>query len=237
MPVLGHRGYRTVAPDLRGYCAGARPDSVDAYVIGEFVADVLAIADTLAGPETAFHLMGTSIGATIAWHLAANHPGRVKTLACINIPHPGAFAEVYATSAAEEQQQKMSYMTNSRKEGNERATFERTLERMALPRTETDPFHLAFKSDEALRAVYHWYRAILIDPRRKKPPPAVTMPTMFLWPPGAGNVSRASAEANVNYTSGPYRFEILENALNFALQKEPERINGLLVEHLVQHDR
>ena len=36
--------------------------------------------------------MGTSIGATMAWWLAAKHSDRVSTLVCINIPHPGALA-------------------------------------------------------------------------------------------------------------------------------------------------
>ena len=39
-----------------------------------------------------------------------------------------------------------------------------------------------------------------------------------------------------NYVTGPYRFEVLENARNFALPLEPERITELLVEHLTQHD-
>ncbi len=85
-------------------------------------------------------------------------------------------------------------------------------------------------------STYHWYRAILIDPSRSSHLPAVTMPTLFLWPKGAGNVSRETAVANANYVTGPYRFEVLENARNFALQLEPERITELLVEHLAQHD-
>lgn len=107
---------------------------------------------------------------------------------------------------------------------------------MDLPAAETDPYRVAFGNDEALRAVYHWYRAILIDPSSSSHLPAVTMPTLFLWPKGAGNVSRETAVANANYVTGPYRFEVLENARNFALQLEPERITELLVEHLAQHD-
>ncbi len=235
IPALAALGYRTVAFDMRGRCPGARPMSVESYVLGEFIDDVLAIADQLAGDNLPFHLMGTSIGAFIAWHVAAEHPARVKTLACINIAHPGAFIEVAGAPGGEEQRQKMSYVENSAIEGNERATFESTLERMGLPASETDPYRSAFSSDEALRAAYHWYRAARIDPTHRKQLPPVTMPTMFLWPPGAGNVSRDTAEATANHVTGPYRFEVLENAQNFALQAEPERVTGLLVEHLSQY--
>lgn len=235
IPVLAGEGYRAVAPDLRGRCPGARPAAVEAYVVGEFVADVLAIADTLAGPGTPFHLMGTSIGAMIAWNLAAANPLRVRTLACINIPHPGAFHKVAAGADAAKQQEGMRYTETSRVEGMEREVFEATLERMGLPAAETDPYRAALASDDALRAVFHWYRATLIDPVHQTTVPPVSMPTLFLWPPGAGNVARATAEANAQQVTGPYRFEVLDNAQNFALQAEPQRIARLLVEHLREH--
>ncbi|MHA1468914.1 MAG: hypothetical protein ACTSP6_12685 [Promethearchaeota archaeon] len=47
MPRLAEAGFRTVAPDLRGYCPRARPKGVDAYIENEYVEDILAIADQL----------------------------------------------------------------------------------------------------------------------------------------------------------------------------------------------
>ncbi|MHA1350477.1 MAG: hypothetical protein ACTSPZ_06525 [Promethearchaeota archaeon] len=61
------------------------------------------------------------------------------------------------------------------------------------------------------------------------------MPTLFIWPQNVLNVSREAAEANAHYVEGPYRFEILEFAKNFALQMEPEKITRLLLEHLAEH--
>jgi len=64
------------------------------------------------------------------------------------------------------------------------------------------------------------------------------MPILFIWPiPGAGNVTRETAEANAHYVKGPYRFEILEGVSNFVLQPQPERATQLLLEHLAEHAR
>jgi pimeloyl-ACP methyl ester carboxylesterase len=236
LPKLAEAGFRAVAPDLRGYCPGARPEGMKAYVVIEFVRDILAIADQLGWADRPFHLMATSIGSVIAWIIAGEFPQRVATLACINIPHPGALIKVRATETGDKQRQKMSYILNYRKEGNELKNFESALKRMELPAEETDPYRETLSSEEALRAVFHWYRALpswkALKTQALKP---VVMPTLYIWPPKAGNVSREAAEANAEFVEGPYRFEILEVARNFALQQEPETITHLLLEHLAEH--
>jgi hypothetical protein len=48
-------------------------------------------------------------------------------------------------------------------------------------------------------------------------------------------VTQEAAEANAHYVKGPYRLEILEIALNWAVQREYEKITRLLLEHLEEH--
>lgn len=69
--------YRVIRPDLRGHgLTGAPPGP---YAIAGMADDVLAALD--AAGVGVFHLAGLSIGGLIAQSLAAQAPGRVRTLA------------------------------------------------------------------------------------------------------------------------------------------------------------
>jgi pimeloyl-ACP methyl ester carboxylesterase len=235
IPPMAQMGFRAVAPDLRGFCPGARPEGVAAYHIDEYAQDVLGIAAALGHAGRPFHLMGTSIGATMAWWLAAKHPERVATLACINIPHPGALAEGRSKTgaSAEGQNEKFNYLRESAREGNERTMFEAMLAAQGVSREESEPYRKALDSDEALRAVYNYYRAIPLWMRERLDP--VRMPTLFIWPTGSKNVASASIEANANWVRGTYRLEIVEDVHQPVLQAAPERMTRLLLGHLSEH--
>ena len=237
IPAMAEKGFRAVAPDLRGFCPGARPEGVEAYHLREYAQDVLEIADVLGEAGRPFHLMGTSIGANMAWWLAAKHPERIATLACINIPHPGALAEGRSKTgkSTEGQDKKFSYIAEAAKEGNERSMFEAMLATQGVSSEESEPYRKALDSDEALRAVYNFYRAIPLWMRERLDP--VTMPTLFIWPTGSTNVANASIEANANWVNAPYRLEIVADVHQPALQAAPERMTPLLLEHLTEHAR
>ena len=85
---LGEAGYRVVAPDQRGYSAGARPPDVDDYAIELIADDVAGMADALGIDR--FHVVGHDFGGAAAWAVAGRHPGRVLSLTSISTPHPAA---------------------------------------------------------------------------------------------------------------------------------------------------
>lgn len=235
IPEIAKTGFRVVAPDLRGFCPGARPEGVEAYHVKEYAQDVLEIADAQGRPGGPSHLMATSIGATMAWWLAAKHPDRISTLVCINIPHPGALAEGRSKTKAKAEGQavKFNYIREAAKEGNERNMFEGMLATQGVSAEESEPYRLALDSDEALRAVYNYYRAIPLWMAERLDP--VAMPTLFIWPTGSQNVASASIEANAKWVKGPYRLEVVENVHQPALQAAPERLTPLLLEHLAAY--
>ena len=81
-------GYRTLAPDQRGYSPGARPRGVRPYALAELVADALAVLDAATGDRA--HLVAHDWGAGVAWALAARHPDRVASLTSLSSPPPQA---------------------------------------------------------------------------------------------------------------------------------------------------
>lgn len=81
-PVAAHLSdrFRTLAPDLRGHGSAPRAPT---YRLADFAADVIALLEQ-EGPS---HLVGHSLGAAIAWTVAAERPGLVRRLA-LEDQHP-----------------------------------------------------------------------------------------------------------------------------------------------------
>ncbi len=71
MEWLAGRGYRAIAPNLRGYSPGANPRDASEYSMDKLVADVIGIAD--AQEVERFHLVGHDWGGALAWAVAGAH--------------------------------------------------------------------------------------------------------------------------------------------------------------------
>ena len=82
---LGQAGYRAVAPNQRGYAAGARPDPADfaQYRIDRLIADALALGAAV-GNASRFHLAGHDWGGSLAWHIADQYPERLASLTMLS---------------------------------------------------------------------------------------------------------------------------------------------------------
>ncbi|KAF7811319.1 Epoxide hydrolase [Senna tora] len=83
---LSARGYRAVAPDLRGYGDTDVPSSISAYTAFHVVGDLIALLDAM-GVEEVF-LVGHDWGALIGWYLCMFRPHRVKAYVCLSVPFP-----------------------------------------------------------------------------------------------------------------------------------------------------
>jgi pimeloyl-ACP methyl ester carboxylesterase len=74
---LAQAGHRVIALDCRGHGESDKPHAPAAYAIEHLVGDVLDVM-TYANVRSA-HLMGYSMGASIALHLLARHPERFRS--------------------------------------------------------------------------------------------------------------------------------------------------------------
>ncbi|KAK8633611.1 hypothetical protein V6N13_014455 [Hibiscus sabdariffa] len=81
---LSSLGYRTIAPDLRGYGDTEAPPSITSYSCMHIVGDLVALVDSL-GVDQVF-LVAHDWGAIIGWYLCMFRPDRVKAFVCLSVP-------------------------------------------------------------------------------------------------------------------------------------------------------
>ncbi|XP_057751807.1 uncharacterized protein LOC130969905 [Arachis stenosperma] len=80
------RGYRCVAPDLRGFGDSDSPSSPSAYTSLHIVGDLIGLLDAVAGEEEKVFVVGHDWGALTAWSLCMYRPERVKALVNLSVP-------------------------------------------------------------------------------------------------------------------------------------------------------
>ncbi|XP_031375912.1 uncharacterized protein LOC116216024 [Punica granatum] len=87
MVSLAALGYRTIAPDLRGYGDTDAPPSHESYTAFHIVGDLVGLLDSM-GIEKVF-LVGHDWGAAIAWYFCLFRPDRIKALVNMSVVfHP-----------------------------------------------------------------------------------------------------------------------------------------------------
>ena len=93
IPVLAAAGYFAVAPNQRGYAAGARPDPTDFdnYRIEKLIGDANDIVTGVGHGARRFHLVGHDWGGSLAWIIADRWPERIASLTMLSRPHPASF--------------------------------------------------------------------------------------------------------------------------------------------------
>jgi pimeloyl-ACP methyl ester carboxylesterase len=230
LEALGEAGYRAVAPDQRGYAPGNRPADVNAYRADELVADVLAMLDAL-GWERA-HLVGHDWGGSVAWHLAARHPERVRSLTAVSTPHPRAFTA--AIDSGGEQIAKSAYFATFREPGtgedallaDDAAALREVLS--GLPNA--DRYVERQRTGQTLTSALNWYRAM--RRRDNEHTGVVTVPTLYVWGDADSAFSREAAEGTAEFVAAAYTFAPLAGAGHWIPETRAGELNHLLLAHL-----
>jgi len=231
LPRLSAAGYRAVAPNQRGYAAGARPSGVEHYHITHLVADVLGMADALGADR--FHLVGHDWGALVAWAVADRHPERLRSLTVVSVPHPRAFAAARATDP--DQQVRSTYIQGFRDDPAAAEAFladDAALLRLALREAgpEIVEEHLAvLTAPGALDAGLNYYRAWGAELDGTG---VITVPTLYVWSDDDVALGRVPAEQTAEYVSGPYTFTVIEGVSHWIPEVVPDRLADLVLDHV-----
>ncbi|CAL9225575.1 unnamed protein product [Arabidopsis halleri] len=85
MTALSSLGYRTIAPDLRGYGDTEAPERVEDYTYLNVVGDMVALIEAVTGGDKAVFVVGHDWGAMIAWQLCQYRPEKVKALVNMSV--------------------------------------------------------------------------------------------------------------------------------------------------------
>ena len=79
------KGFRCVAPDMRGYGQSSVPDTLSAYAVRELVGDMLELHDVLGGKPAVW--IGHDWGSAVAWSMASHHSDRCRAVASLCVPY------------------------------------------------------------------------------------------------------------------------------------------------------
>jgi pimeloyl-ACP methyl ester carboxylesterase len=225
---LSDAGFRTIAPDLRGFGQSDKPDDVEAYKVAHSVADMIAVLDA-CGAETAA-VVCHDWGAVAGWGLAAFAPDRVDRLAALSVGHPKAFSE-----AGFAQRMRSLYMVLFNIPVIAEKWFEQFGSQMLASHADRDDVIAELQRPGALTASFGWYRAnaspkTLISGPPELPP--VRCPVMGVWSRNDIALIEGQMTGSQAYVEGPWRYERLEEASHWMQLDAPDELNRLLVDFL-----
>jgi pimeloyl-ACP methyl ester carboxylesterase len=123
VPALVDAGFHVIAPNQRGYGRSSRPQGIEAYDIDALASDVVGLMDALEVHQGV--VIGHDWGAPVAWHTALRHPGRVRAVGSLSVPHsrraPGPPLALMRAAAGPEY---IHYIDYFQQEGLAEAEFE-----------------------------------------------------------------------------------------------------------------
>ncbi len=228
IPALAGAGFRSIAPDLRGFGASDRPPHVRDYRLSLVLRDVEALLDSL-GVERA-HVVGHDWGAAVAWLFAARHPERVERLVVLSVGHPAAFSQ---PSLA--QLRRSWYIGVFQLPGLAewalRAGDWRALRR-GLRGGDVERYVADLSRPGALTAALNLYRANPLLPVRSRGGVPVSAPTLGVWGARDPALTERQMIDSGRYVRGPWRYERFDDAGHWLQLQRPERLNALLLEFL-----
>jgi pimeloyl-ACP methyl ester carboxylesterase len=237
LEALPSAGYYVVAPNQRGYSAGARPAGQGQYATQLLIDDALGMVRALGYEK--FHLVGHDWGGQLAWLLACAYPDAVSSLTVLSRPHPSAFAAAMQSDAAQAERSKHHRAFQDPKTAellleNDAARLCRALTDQGVSAADAQAYLTVLGHKPALESALNWYRAAGSRSSALADSSAATVqvPTLYIWGDADSTVGRVAADKTADHVSGPYRFEVLPGIGHFVTDQAGAEVTDLLIEFL-----
>ena len=235
---LATRGYRVIAPFLRGYA----PSPLEGpFSLEQLARDALAMMERACGAEPTF-VLGHDWGAVIAYALCASEPTRVRSAVTMAVPHPLRFLGALATRSQLARSWYMGLFQLPFAGLALRAMDHRLVDRLwrdwspgyALPSRERALLHQCLR--ESGDRPIEYYRAMVrpVGPaiaRLHGPLSArITVPTLHLQGANDGCIGTDAITECERYFAGPYEQRVLPGAGHFVPHEAPETVAAMASE-------
>ena len=233
-PLLHAQGFRTLAPDQRGYSPGARPPRRRDHRLDLLVDDVAALVELVGAPV---HVVGHDWGANVAWGVAMWRPDLVRSLTAFSVPHPAAY-----TSALKGPQALKSWyiaMFNlprvvERLAASPGGFFDKQLRSSGMTRDDVARFHTEIVDYGALPGGLGWYRALpFLRGIDHDVAAHVAAPTTMVWSDGDGFISRLGVDRAERYVDADYELVVLTGVTHWIPTQAPAAAAEAILERVV----
>jgi 4-alpha-glucanotransferase len=239
MPFLAERGFRVVAPDMRGYNLSDKPRGVAAYRIENVVRDVRELVEALGdGPA---RVVGHDWGGVVAWYFAMAHPVLLERLAILNAPHPQRYVRSMNLSQARRSWYigffQLPFLPERLVAANDYEVLRKLFRhdparRDAFTEEDVELYVEAARRSGGLTYPINYYRALL----RPNPLPAlrwrpIDRPVQVLWGDGDRFLESSLAQPDPTWVSD-VRVRHFPEASHWIHHDEPDEVNRLLGDFL-----
>jgi pimeloyl-ACP methyl ester carboxylesterase len=238
IPVFA-QNYQVVALDLRGYNDSDKPEAQSAYVMSEFLQDVVGVIQGLG--YTTCTLVAHDWGGVIAWNFAYAYPEMVENLIILNLPHPAKLTEGLRTP---QQLLRSAYMfwfqipnwpeLQLRKDNYVAigAIFSGTaFNKNAFTELDINAYQDAAAKPGALTAMLNYYRNIFPQILFGKNWDILSVPTLIIW----GEQDTALGK-ELTYGTEAYvknlQIKYVTNSGHWVQQEQPETVTQYMREFL-----
>ncbi|MCU4351914.1 alpha/beta fold hydrolase [Acinetobacter ursingii] len=228
--ILNEQGYRTIAPNQRGYTNTAYPKSIWAYSMSKLVDDIYILVQLIDKPKV--YLAGHDWGALVAWGFAVKYPDRLHHLITVSVPTSAAFVKSLFTS---DQLARVYYMGLFQipRLPELFVKYKYPVFKSMLMGTGLSSDEVEWINDQVLKPGFltgslNWYRAmpftLPFDLIRK-----IHVSTTFIWGEKDASVNRCSAENAALSVSAQYQFIPLPQATHWIPLQHPQEIAEIIL--------